>query len=79
MTDKQIIIDGVDVSGCEFFDSGNCVECDMRVHFYGDIPCDDECNRNCHYKQLKRKGYKAQAYQVAQDLVRQTTTHTPIG
>ena len=29
--------------------------------------------------ELKRKGYKAQAYQVAQDLVRQTTTHTPIG
>jgi hypothetical protein len=54
MTDKQIIIDGCDVSGCEFFDSGNCVECDMRVHFYGDIPCDDECNRNCYYKQLKR-------------------------
>ena len=45
MTDKQIIIDGVDVSGCTHYKTGDClispVWCDQ---FY-----------NCDYKQLKRK------------------------
>jgi predicted RNase H-like nuclease (RuvC/YqgF family) len=71
MTDKQIIIDGVDVIGCEFFDSGNCVECDMRVHFYGDIPCDDECNRNCYYKQLKRKEQEVDVLKAENELLKQ--------
>lgn len=45
MTDKPNIIDGVDVSGCEYYKTGDClispVWCDQ---FY-----------NCDYKQLKRK------------------------
>ena len=55
MTDKQII-DGVDVSKCKYIDIENfekpichCIsqrnECEM--------PC--EYNKDCHYKQLKRK------------------------
>ena len=54
--DKQIIIDGVDVSGCKYIDIENfekpichCIsqrnECEM--------PC--EYNKDCYYKQLKRK------------------------
>ena len=53
MTDKQIIIDGVDVSGCIFhslttmgyagFNYCKCFEC----------AC--ECHNDCYYKQLKRK------------------------
>lgn len=61
MTDKQIIIDGVDVSGCKYIDIENfeppichCVsqrdECEM--------PCED--NKDCHYKQLKRKEQELQ-------------------
>ena len=43
MTDKQIIIDGVDVSGCEWYSS---------TYFK---PCDGCKNTpNCYYKQLKR-------------------------
>ena len=52
--DKEIIIDDVNVAGCEFFDSGCCRECDMRVPFYNDIDCDDRCNHDCYYKQLQK-------------------------
>ena len=51
---EKVIIDGCDVSGCEFYDNGCCRECDMRVPFYSDIYCDDKCNRDCTYKQLQR-------------------------
>jgi tRNA nucleotidyltransferase/poly(A) polymerase len=46
MTDKQIIIDGVDVSGCEHYD-----EVCLGNHHYK--WCKD--NDNCYYKQLKSK------------------------
>lgn len=56
MTDKQIIIDGIDVSKCKYIDIENfekpichCItqrnECKM--------PC--EYNKDCYYKQLARK------------------------
>ena len=48
MTDKQIMIDGVDVSKCTCFDDGECLN-----------PCETvtvcEASINCRYKQLKRK------------------------
>ena len=50
MTDKQIIIDGVDVSRCKYW-KGYC-----RIASLCDYPghlC--EVNPNCYYKQLKRK------------------------
>ena len=50
MTDKQIIIDGIDVSGCKFY-KGYCrisALCDYSGHL-----C--EVTSNCDYKQLKRK------------------------
>ena len=52
MTDKQIIIGGVDVSGCEFYCDGCCTE---LTDSYGDYI--DKCTEynNCYYKQLKRK------------------------
>ena len=48
--DKQIIIDGCDVSGCKSFYSKtkDCIQEDTV-----DIPCGDY--PNCYYKQLKRK------------------------
>ena len=55
MTDKQIKIDGIDVSKCKYIDIDfekpicHCIsqrnECEM--------PC--EYNKDCYYKQLKRK------------------------
>ena len=56
MTDKQIIIDGVDVSGCEFYnkDDKTCREANGKYNI--DI-CDfDKCeNSNCYYKNWQRK------------------------
>ena len=58
MTDKQIIIDGVDVSGCcqymprhmEDYDIDTLDYC--RYHFK---PCKDVDVKYCYYKQLARK------------------------
>ena len=61
MTDKQIIIDGVDVSGCEFY---SYIESNIYPHrctcyedIYGaSVVCDlTDCCKNCYYKQLKAK------------------------
>ena len=45
--DKQIIIDGVDVSGCGYIDHDSCY-CDLFI-----TNCANE-TPNCYYKQLKR-------------------------
>ena len=53
MTDKQIIIDGVDVSECSYF---NCTDehyCDECSSEFGCAICDERTT--CYYKQLKRK------------------------
>ena len=52
MTDKQIIIDNIDVSGCEYIDKDSC--CNLFEGLIG-TPCSSYYFRNCHYKQLKRK------------------------
>jgi hypothetical protein len=63
MTDKQIIIDGVDVTQCGFFSKVEgkqtnvcyimpCHELETEK-FMGYLGC--STNHNCHYKQLKRK------------------------
>ena len=50
MTDKeQIIIDGVDVAGCKYFNRFRNI-CHNK-----NLCCDCEKNQDCHYKQLKRK------------------------
>ena len=54
MTDKQIIIDGVDVSGCIYFKKNNktpmCRACNSGV---GSPYC--EYHKDCYYKNWKRK------------------------
>lgn len=54
MTDKeQIIIDGVDVSGCEYVCNTAFGNIGCKLPFNEEIHC---CNiPNCYYKQLKRK------------------------
>ena len=58
MTDKPIIIDGVDVSECKYFDCDS-KECKSEYYVrYGyEITEYDSCreNTNCYFKQLKRK------------------------
>ena len=51
MTDKQIIIDGVDVSGCECYTPN--IEMDCILHPLQSDACKN--NPNCYYKQLARK------------------------
>ena len=56
MTDKQIIIDGVDVSGCKEYEY-EIVRCNATLKnmcFCGGR-CTDRKNADCYFKQLKRK------------------------
>ena len=55
MTDKQIIIDGVDVSGCENFSCGICEEENKIPKTINHFTADCRMYPNCYYKQLKRK------------------------
>ena len=48
MTDKEIIIDGVDVSGCHNYDSNQYWNCEPSCCHCEELP-------NCYFKQLKRK------------------------
>lgn len=63
MTDKQIIIDGVDISKCKHYDEVFNY-CDQSYLGEGGLlkntknPKRCECSPNCYYKQLKRKGQK---------------------
>ena len=53
MTDKQIIIDGVDVSECDFceYKSSDIPQCRIRLANF-----EPTCKGyNCYYKQFKRK------------------------
>ena len=56
MTDKQIIVDGCDVAGCEYL--GLYKECKLKCGSCCPIDCSD--NPNCYYKQLKRKEQECQ-------------------
>lgn len=51
MTDKQIIIDGVDVSGC--INRNDLKFASYNCYLNGGCQCKD--NPNCYYKQFKRK------------------------
>lgn len=57
MTEKEIIIDGVNVSECQFLNDEGCYEIDAS-NCEGSLedaitPCEE--NPNCYYKQLARK------------------------
>ena len=52
MTDKEIIIDGVDVSECEFLWKEKLPK---KICNNGNLDCDCKKNQDCYYKQLKRK------------------------
>lgn len=49
-TNEQIIIDGVDVSGCEYYFNKGCLRSGLKSH---GVFCLN--NPNCHYKELQRK------------------------
>ena len=53
MTDKQIIIDDVDVSKCNYFNNTDKSYCEECCSEFGCAICNDR--PNCYYKQLKCK------------------------
>lgn len=56
MTDKQIIIDGVDVAGCKHYEKHTFYDCNETCEDNGAIVCINcKDNLNCYYKQLARK------------------------
>lgn len=62
MTNKQIIIDGVDVSGCEYCLKMTKYRCSIQRDVY---KCLCEENPNCHYKKLAHKTAKCENYKQA--------------
>ena len=56
MENKEIIIDGVDVSGCDYFNFTDEHYCDECSSEFGCAVCDERTI--CYYKQLKRKEQK---------------------
>lgn len=58
MTDKQIIIDGVDVSGCKYFRKDD--PCKNTCHYFC-TPCECVEIQNCMYKYAKRKEQECEA------------------
>ena len=55
MENKEIIIDGVDVSGCKNFSCGKCEEENKIPITINHFTADCRMYPNCYYKQLKRK------------------------
>lgn len=53
MTNKQIIIDGVNITGCTWCDFEPDAEPYCRINDGEDLACED--NPNCYFKQLARK------------------------
>lgn len=65
MTNKQIIIDGIDVAGCEYFNRFRNI-CHNK-----NLCCDCEKNPNCYYKQLARKERECEALQMSDNEARE--------
>lgn len=58
MTDKQIMIDDVDVSGCLFYQANFEEDYDVKIKHYCSNwhnSCESNNKPNCYYKQLKHK------------------------
>lgn len=74
MTDKeQIIIDGVNITGCTWCDFEPNTEPYCRINDGEDLGCED--NPNCYFKQLARKTQECEelkAYAQAQENQRET-------
>ena len=66
MTDKQIIIDGVDVAGCEYL--GLYKECKLKCGSCCPVDCSD--NPNCYYKLYKRKEQECEKWKSYYKLYR---------
>lgn len=64
MADKETIIDGIDVSGCEHCVKMTKYRCIIQRDVYKYL-CEE--NPNCYFKQLKRKEKECEKYEQALD------------
>ena len=72
MTDKEIIIDGIDVSKCEYCLKMTKYRCSIQRDVY---KCLCEENPNCYYKQLKRKERECEKLKEELQAQRDFTAH----
>lgn len=82
MTDK-VMIDGVDVNGCEFAES-SIVDNQIRIickycKYRGEFIYGCENNPNCYYKQLARKTEECERYKQALEQIKYITTELYLG
>ena len=84
MTDKEIIIDGVDVSKCihiDYWEHCNCCNDFIKTIYPKATKCpieeDLRCETypNCYFKQLKRKEQKCEKYKQALDEIEELVIH----
>ena len=61
MVDKQVIVDGCDVTGCEYL--GLYKECKLKSGSCCPVNCSD--NPNCHYKRFIRTMIERNKYKQA--------------
>ena len=79
MTDKQIIIDGVDVSRCEYYNKDDKTCREVNGNYETDICEFDKCeNSNCYYKQLKRKEQECKELRFKEKLSQVKDTTEPL-
>ena len=57
MTDKQIIIDEIDVSECIYYDNGKCLNDEM-------VQCSCKNVAVCYYKEYKRKEQECEEWKI---------------
>ena len=67
MTNKQIIIDGCDVSGCEFLDNVEYDKLCLMISHRNECQVNCSNKPNCYYKQLKRKEQECEALQMSEN------------
>lgn len=72
MTDKQVIIDDVDVSKCDYFNNTDNSYCEECCSEFGCAICNDR--PNCYYKQLKRKEQECERLKEEVSLLKESNS-----
>ena len=74
MLDKQIIIDGVDVSECENFSCGICEQENKIPRTINHFTVDCRMYPNCHYKLYKRKAQECERLKEEVSLLKESNS-----
>lgn len=70
MTNKQIIVDGVDVSGCKHFKIGTCLADYLLTDMdFSEAKC--ELCKDCYFKQLTRKTQECEELRIKNNILKE--------